>query len=113
MLAFLSFFFLTGRQKHREETNHRVYQTDTHGTLGGLKATEPHLRLLQRALTEKPGFTGEPGAQADVDNTASSQAHINKQSCHQTHPETSTEQPDQDSVFSEEKPIKLRNLKIK
>lgn len=72
MFTCLLFFllFTASWEKHREQTNHRVYQTDTHGTLGGLKAREAHLGPLQRAFTEKPSFAGEPGAQAEVDSTA-------------------------------------------
>lgn len=70
MFACLLFFlfFTSSWQKHREQTNHRVYQTDTHGPLGGLKATEARLGPVQGEFTVKPGFAGEPGAQAEVDN---------------------------------------------
>lgn len=68
MLVF--FFFFQQVDKNTEQTNHRIYQTDTHGILGGLKATKLHLRLLQTAFLGKHGFTGEPVTHTNGDNTA-------------------------------------------
>lgn len=44
MLACLSFTEKTTWQKHREQTNHRVYQIESHGSLGGLKAAKHPLQ---------------------------------------------------------------------
>lgn len=58
LLAFFPFFFFLNKlAKHRTDKPQNLSNRYT-WHLGGLKATKPHLRLLQK-LPGKQGFTGE------------------------------------------------------
>lgn len=55
---------------------------------------------MQGEFTVKPGFAGEPGAQAEVDNTAQAKHTSTDRPILGLRLEISPKQPDQDSALS-------------